>query len=78
MAKARNTKPVEAAVNDPAPPVPADIAERMRPYLDAYPKETVFFITSDRQVFLSAAENDAINHQRSIQPENPPYRFERE
>lgn len=48
---------------------PEWVAEKISPYLLAYPGESVFFIASDGQVFLETSKNDAINHQHRIDKE---------
>ena len=40
------------------------VQQKLAPYLDAFPNEMIFYITSDGQVFLERSHNDAVNHQR--------------
>ncbi len=40
--------------------------EAMKPYVDSYPGEKMFFITSDGQVFLGANKTLAEEHQQGI------------
>lgn len=42
------------------------IAELMAPYLEHYPEEKTFYITTDFNVFLSAGKKDAETHQNAI------------
>jgi hypothetical protein len=42
------------------------VAEKIGPYLDAYPDEKEFHITSDGQVFLKAGHRDALEHQKHL------------
>jgi hypothetical protein len=51
------------------------IAELMGPYMEHYPDEKMFYITSDLNVFLQANNGDALNHQRSIDKDSEPFEF---
>lgn len=42
------------------------LIEKLTPYLEVYPTEKLFYITSDGQVFLEKSHNDAVNHQRRL------------
>lgn len=46
-----------------------ELHEQMKPYLEAYPTEKKFLVTSDGQVFLSANEQDAKTHQSTLDKE---------
>jgi len=57
MAKANNTKPVTG------------IPEKLQSYVESYPNEKTFYITSDGQVFLSQNKKEAETHQKFIDPD---------
>ena len=46
-----------------------DIPSFLKSYMRAYPKETAFHVTSDKQVFLEKDLNLARFHQRSLKTE---------
>jgi len=54
------------------------LKEKLTPYFDVYPKEKMFHITSDGQVFLEKSHNDAVNHQRLYDHTKKVVSFERE
>ena len=43
-----------------------ELDEQMKPYLKAYPKEKLFWVSSDGQVFLSSNLSDAQWHQKHL------------
>lgn len=51
------------------PKATKDIPPFLESYVKAYPKETVFHVTSDKQVFLEKDLNLARFHQRSLKTE---------
>lgn len=51
------------------PKATKDIPPFLESYMKAYPKETVFHVTSDKQVFLEKDLNLARFHQRSLKTE---------
>lgn len=59
----------ENSAPKPGDEAKAKLDERMAGYKKHYPKEKMFFLTSDGQVFLSASKLDAINHQKTIDPD---------
>jgi hypothetical protein len=66
---AKNSGVQQRTNNDPAVDEPLDqewIADKISPYIEAYPNETCFLISSDGQVFLGISRSDAENHQRRI------------
>lgn len=42
------------------------LSNGMEIYFKCYPEETVFYITSDGQVFLQKNKNDALAHQKRL------------
>jgi hypothetical protein len=67
MSKAKNTKPVASATADtPATDFKSLMADYMEDYVKAYPGEKVFYISSDRQVFLAANKADGLAHQNQL------------
>ncbi|MDI3319133.1 hypothetical protein [Pinibacter soli] len=51
-------------------------AKLIRTYVELYPKNKVFYITTDMQVFLSTGKRDAELHQQNVDPNEEVYVFE--
>jgi plastocyanin len=54
-----NVKPLE-------PKASKELVEKMKPYLEAYPQNKVFYIASDGQVFLEGNKIDAEMHEKTL------------
>jgi phosphopentomutase len=54
-----NVKPLE-------PKASKELVEKMKPYLEAYPDNKIFYISSDGQVFLESNKVDAELHERTL------------
>ncbi len=72
--KEKAEKQTETAKPEPQkkpekPKATKDIPPFLESYVKAYPKETVFHVTSDKQVFLEKDLNLARFHQRSLKTE---------
>lgn len=72
--KEKAEKQAETAKPEPQkksekPKATKDIPPFLESYVKAYPKETVFHVTSDKQVFLEKDLNLARFHQRSLKTE---------
>lgn len=57
-------QPTETKKNNNDKPV--TVNEKMEVYVNCYPNNKVFYITSDGQVFLETNKNDAQNHQNYL------------
>ncbi|MEG1763345.1 MAG: hypothetical protein RR256_07040, partial [Bacteroidales bacterium] len=60
-----NFEPTEKPIEEVVAPIP----EFMKGYLKNYPGEKVFYITSDKQVFLEKDHSLAVLHQASLKNE---------
>jgi len=47
---------------------PKELHEAMKPYVEAYKEHKSFLVSSDGQVFLMSNKQDAMAHQKSLDP----------
>lgn len=58
--------PENAAVNETPRKAKATIPDFLKEYVDAYPHNRTFYVTSDRMVFLEGDRGLAVMHQSSL------------
>lgn len=58
--------PEKAAVNETPRKAKATIPDFLKEYVDAYPHNRTFYVTSDRMVFLEGDRGLAVMHQSSL------------
>ena len=61
--------PVDSFAGKLSPDDQQHLEEIMAPYLETYPEEKEFHVTTDGQVFLKRNEADARHHQKELDPE---------
>ena len=54
------------ALEDADQAKPPAAQKMVEPYVRAYPDNKVFYVTSDKQVFLEGSKNEAIMHQANL------------
>lgn len=60
------TPPVEGNTPSVNSLVPEAFLELLKPFQKEYPQNAVFYVTTDRQVFLAATHNEAAAHQATL------------
>lgn len=58
--------PQDTAVNETPRKAKATIPDFLKEYVDAYPHNRTFYVTSDRMVFLEGDRGLAVMHQSSL------------